>query len=315
MIFMELKELGEQGLIRRIARKAKNKNVLVGIGDDGAVVRVGKKKLVFTVDTLVEGDHFTRSWFTPKQIGMKAIEINVSDIGAMNAVPLYALVSLCLPKNTTLKFVDGLYKGIYSAARKYSLDIIGGNMTHGKQIVVDITLIGELKGKAVLRSGAKPGHVIVASGKLGASCAGLNLFLKKKRGFDAVRKKYLEPKANIGKAYTLAKYASAMEDISDGLASDVRNICNASGCGAVINWEKIPVSGDCEKAARALGKNARNFALFGGEDFELVATVPKKHASKVKGFVVGEVVKGRGLWLAKNGVKKKMENAGYDHFA
>ncbi|MDP6670546.1 MAG: thiamine-phosphate kinase [archaeon] len=311
---MKLKDIGEMGLIKRIAKKARNKNVLVGIGDDGAVLRVGKKKLVVTVDALVENDHFSLDWFSPKQVGMKAVEINVSDIGAMNAKPLYALVSLCLRRDTPLSFVDGLYNGIYSAARKHKLDIVGGNMTHGKQIVVDITLIGEARGKIPLRSGAKHGDLIIASGKLGASAAGLNLFLKKKRGFSVVKKKHLEPKAQLKKAYSLAKYASAMEDCSDGLASEVKNICTASKCGAVIEWEKIPVSAETRKAAKALGKKAKDFALYGGEDFELITTVPKRHAKKVKGFVVGQIVKGRKIYLEKKGVRKELGKAGFDHF-
>ena len=312
---MKINEIGEMGLIKRIARKARNKNVLVGIGDDGAVIKFGGKKLVVTVDALVENDHFSLDWFSPKQVGLKAIEINVSDIGAMNAKPLYALVSLCLRKDTPLSFVDGLYKGIYSAARKHKLDIVGGNMTHGKQIVVDIILIGEARGKIPLRSGAKPGDIIVASGKLGASTAGLNLFLKKKRGFPTVKRKHVEPKAQLKKAYSLAKYASAMEDCSDGLVSEVRNICTASKCGAVIEWEKIPVSAETVKAAKALGKKAEDFALFGGEDFELIATVPKRHAKKVKGFVVGQIIKGKKIFIEKNGKRKELHKAGFDHFA
>jgi len=288
---------------------------LVGIGDDAAVVRFGGKRLVLTVDTLVEDDHFSLKWFSAKQVGMKAIEINVSDIGAMNAVPLYALVSLCLRKDTPLAFVDGLYAGIYNAARKYKVDVIGGNMTHGNQIVVDIMLVGEAKGKILLRSNAKPGDLIIASGTLGASTAGLNLFLRKMKGFNAVKKKHLEPKAQLQKAYAIAKYANAMEDCSDGLASEVRNICDASKCGAVIEWEKIPVARETEKAAKSLGKEAKDFALFGGEDFELIATVPKKNLNKAKGFVVGEIIRERKIFLKKSGVKRELKKAGFDHFA
>ncbi|MAG22079.1 MAG: thiamine-phosphate kinase [Candidatus Diapherotrites archaeon] len=312
---MRLNEIGEHNLIKRITRKAKNRNVLVGIGDDAAVIKTGKGKMVITVDTLVENDHFTLKWFTPKQVGMKAMEINTSDIGAMNAIPRYALVSLCLPKTTTLNFVDGLYKGIYSVADKYGIDIVGGNMTHGHEIVVDITMIGEAKGKIPLRSNARPGDYIISSGNLGASTAGLNLFLKKKSGFAAVKKKHVEPKAKLKKAYALAKYTNAMEDCSDGLASEVRNICAQSKCGAVIEWDKIPVSRETIKAAKAIGLESKNFALFGGEDFELIATVPKKHLSKVKGFVVGRITKEKKIYLKKNGKKEQLEKAGYDHFA
>ncbi len=312
---MKLKEIGEMGLVKRIARKPWRKGVLVGIGDDAAVIRVGKKKLVVTVDSLVQDDHFSLKWFSPKQVGMKAIEVNVSDIAAMNAMPLYALVSLCLPRATPLKFVDGLYKGIYFTAGKYGIDIIGGNITHGKQIVVDATMIGEAKGRIPLRSNAKPGDAIIVSGKLGASTAGLRLFLRKKKGFAAVKRKHTESKAQLKKAHAIAKYSNAMEDCSDGLASEVRNICDASKCGAVLQWEKIPVSAETVKAAKALGKDGREFALFGGEDFELIATVPKRNLKKVKGFVVGRIIKGKKIFLEKNGKKRLLKKAGYDHFA
>ncbi len=312
---MQLKEIGEMALIKRIARKPLHKEVLVGIGDDAAVVRFGGKRLVLTVDTLVQDDHFSLKWFSAKQVGLKAIEINVSDIGAMNAVPLYALVSLCLRKDTKVEFVDQLYDGIYSAARKYKVDVIGGNMTHGNQIVVDIMLVGEAKGKIPLRSNAKPGDLIIASGTLGASTAGLNLFLKKIDGFNSVKKKHLEPKAQLRKAYAIAKYANAMEDCSDGLASEVRNICNASRKGAIIEWEKIPVSKETRRAAAAIGVDAREFALFGGEDFELIATVPKKNLNKLKVFVVGEIIKEKKIYLKKSGIKRELKRVGFDHFA
>jgi thiamine-monophosphate kinase len=272
---------------------------------------------LWTIDTQVENSHFSLKYSTPKQIGKKAMEINVSDIGAMNGKPLYALVSLCLKKNTLVSFVDELYEGIYSVAKKYGIDVVGGNTTHGEQIVVDIALLGEAIGKIPLRSNAKPGDLIIASGNLGSSKAGLELLLKNKKGFVSLKKKHLEPVAQLKKALALSKYANAMEDCSDGLASETKNICEASNCGAILFWKKIPVSVKTKKAAFLLGKDAREFALFGGEDYELIATVPKKHLKKVdeKYFVVGRIIKEKKIFLEKNGKKSLLKKSGYDHFA
>src|SRR3990167_1776364 len=135
---MKLSEIGEFGLIDRIYRKARNKDVLVGIGDDAAIIKVGNKLLAVTTDTLVEGDHFSFDYFTPKQVGKKAIEINVSDIGAMGGMPKYALVSLVLPKEMDVETIDQIYKGMREAGEGYGLDIIGGNITHGTQLVIDV---------------------------------------------------------------------------------------------------------------------------------------------------------------------------------
>jgi thiamine-monophosphate kinase len=150
---MKIKEIGEFGLIDRITKKPKHKDIVVGIGDDCAVVKTKKGLQVLTTDTLVEGDHFKREWFSPKQIGMKAIEINVSDVAAMGAIPKYVLVSLALPKDLDVEFVDGLYNGMWKTCDKYNIEIIGGNMTHSKQMVITITLIGEVdKNNLSLRS-------------------------------------------------------------------------------------------------------------------------------------------------------------------
>ena len=312
---MKISRIGEFGLIDRIKRKAKDKNVLVGIGDDAAVVKIGKKLAVFTTDALVEGDHFSLSYFTPEQVGMKAIEINVSDIGSMGASPKYALVSLALRKNMDVEFVDKLYKGMRKAADKYGIDIIGGNLTHANQIIVDIDLIGFVeKKKLCLRSNAKPGDFILVSGNLGASTAGLNLFLKKIKGYDNVKKKHLEPKAKLHKVKSFLKYINAMEDISDGLASEVSHICEQSKVGAVIYADNVPIKDEVRKAAKAVGKNALDYALYGGEDFELVFTVSEKNLSKVGGFLVGEITKKKNVRIYKNSKESRLKKHGYDHF-
>jgi len=312
---MKLCDLEENRLIERIAEESSSSDVLVGIGDDAAVVKTSGKKMVFTADVLVEGNHFSCEWFSPEQIGMKCVEANVSDIGAMGASPKYMLVSLVLPKETEVDFLDELYRGIHSARKKYGVDLVGGNMSSGEQVVVDVFVAGETDlDRIPLRSHAQQGDYIVASRHVGGSHAGWNLFKKNVEGFDEVKQMYLEPKAHVDWGVKHALAVNAMEDVSDGVASEVRNICLASKCGAVIDFEKIPVLSGVEKACTALKMDARDFALFGGEDYALVATVSEENLDKVDGTVIGRIVEGKELVLERDGKHEKLSRFGWDHF-
>ena len=313
---MKVKDIGEFGLIERITKKLKDKDVLVGIGDDAAVIKTEKGLQVLTTDCLVEGDHFRREWFTPEQIGMKAIEINVSDIAAMGAIPKYVLVELALPEDLDVEFVEELYKGMWKVCDKYNIEIIGGNMTHCENIVISITLTGEVdKNNICLRRGAKPGDFIFVSGHLGNGRAGLRLFQEDLKGFEQVRKSYLEPKAQLETALKIATYANSMIDVSDGLAPEIKHICDESNCGAVIYKDKIPIKDEVRNFARTLNEDEYDYALFGGEDFELVFTVSKEKLDKVNGLLVGEIIKNREIKLSSNGKEKEITESGYDHFS
>ncbi len=312
---MKLKDIGEFGLIERIKRKPKDSSILKGIGDDTAVIKIENKLLLITTDTLVEGDHFSLKYFTPEQVGMKAIEINVSDIGAMGGLPKYALVSLVLPKDTEVNTIERIYKGMRIAGNKHKLEIIGGNITHGKQLVIDIDMIGEVKKEDLcLRSQAKPGDFILTTGDLGSSTAGLNLFLKHIKGHQEVKLKHLEPKAKYHKVKPFLKYINAMIDVSDGLASEVTRICEQSNVGAIIFKDNIPIKENTRKAAKEVKKDPTNYALYGGEDFELVFTVSENNLNKVKGFLVGEITKKKGVRIYEKGKEKIIKKSGYDHF-
>jgi thiamine-monophosphate kinase len=313
---MKIKDIGEFGLIDRITKKPKDKHILVGIGDDAAVIETKKGLQVLTTDCLVEGDHFKRGWFTSKQIGMKAIEINVSDIAAMGAVPKYILVSLVLPKELNVDFVEEMYKGMWNVCDTYGIEIIGGNMTHGDKIVISITLTGEVNKKNLcLRSGAKPEDFILVSGYLGNGRAGLRIFQEKIEGFKQLRKNYLEPKAQIKTALEIAPYANSMIDVSDGLAPEIKHICDESKCGAIIYKEKIPVKDEVREIAKILKENEYDYALFGGEDFELVYTVPKNKIKKIEGYIIGEITKDKTIKLKFHGEEKVIKEKGYDHFS
>ena len=310
---MKIKDIGEFGLIERISKKPKKKDVLVGIGDDAAVVKT-KGLQVLTTDCLVEGDHFRCDWFTPMQIGKKAIEINVSDVASMGGIPNYALVSLCLPKDLDVDFVDEMYEGFWQSCEKYNIDIIGGNMSRSKQIMISIVLIGTVdKENLTLRSGAKPGDLIFVSGSIGYGRAGLRLLQEEIKGFQQVRKRYLEPKAKLDFSNKISFYVNSMIDISDGLASEIKHICDDSNCGAVIYKDRIPIDDEVRNLAYHLSEDAFDYALYGGEDFELLYSVSKENKDDVIGICIGEITS-KNIFLMLRDKKIRMKNHGYDHF-
>jgi thiamine-monophosphate kinase len=312
---MKIKDIGEFGLIDKITKKPKNKDIVIGIGDDAAVIKQQKGLQVLTTDCLVEGDHFRREWFSSKQIGMKAIEINVSDVAAMGGQPKYVLVSLTLPENIDVDFVEDLYSGMWKVCDKYNIEIIGGNMSHCEKIVISITLTGIVnKNKLGLRNKAKPGDFIFVSNHLGCGHAGLRLFQNKINGFKKVKMKYLEPKAQLDFALKFASYINAMIDVSDGLAPEIRHICNKSNCGAIIYRENIPIDNDVRIIAKLLNENEYDYALYGGEDFALVYTVSKDNLNKINGYLVGEITEDKNIFIRQNNRLKRLTKSGYDHF-
>ncbi len=306
---------GEFALIKRLTKKPVSKGIVKGIGDDTAVIKVGDKYLTLTTDTLVDGDHFSLKYFTPGQVGKKAVEINVSDVGAMGAIPRYFLVSLVLPKNIDVEIIENIYKGMWEVCDKYKIEILGGNVTHANQLIIDICMIGEAKKENLkFRSAAKPGDLILVSGDLGSSTAGLNLFLKNIDGHKEVKKKHLEPEAKFYKVKPFLKYINAMIDVSDGLASEITRICEQSNTGAIIYADLVPIKLLTNKAAESLKKDALDFALYGGEDFELIYTVSEKNLNKVKGILVGKITREKGIRISKDGNEELLTKQGYDHF-
>ena len=316
---MKISDIGEIGLIKGIARNTKlfSSDIVKGIGDDAAVLEFDKKSyLLLTTDTLVEDDHFSLKWVKPEQIGSKAIESNVSDIAAMGGFPKYALISLTLPKNTDVNFFNKLYYGINKTCRKYKISVIGGNLSSGKKILITVSLVGLVqKNNLCLRSDAKPNDFIAVTGNLGNSRAGLELFRHNKKGksIDC----YLNPKSKLSIARKLSKYTNAMEDVSDGLASEVLNICSESKVGAVIYKDLIPLDKNTIKDAKKLKRDPYDFALYGGEDYELVFTINERQLKNLKGIkcmVVGEILpRKKGVYLYYKSKKNKLKY-GYEHF-
>jgi thiamine-monophosphate kinase len=318
---MLIKDLGgEFALLKRVLKQVDDTSVVVGPGDDCAVLEhTSEKYLIVTTDMMVEEDHFSLKWHSPKQIGMKLMEANVSDIVSMGGNPKYVLISMSIKKDSTVEFVEELYSGMYESAKRHEVLIVGGDTTHGTEYVFNISMIGEVpKDRLMLRSGAKIGDIICVTGHLGSSTAGLKLLLAGKVGFV---KDHLEPSSRTEKeAKTIAKYANAMIDVSDGLASEVRHICEESGVGAVIEQEKIPLDKTTIDSAKSLSLDPYDFALYGGEDFELVFTIRQEKIDELKKkfsdfTVVGKVLEqNEGIHLLKKGKKTEMKK-GYDHFS
>ena len=318
---MKIKDIGgEFGLIERIKNKIKlySKEVVAGIGEDAAVLEHGKNNyLLLTTDMLVENIHFSLKYSTPEQIGMKAVEQNVSDIASMGGLPKFAVVSLALPNGIGAGFVDKFYDGINKKSRKYGISIVGGNMAHSREIVVNIAMIGFAeKRHLALRSGAKANDFIFCSGDAGKSSVGLELLRHKIKGKSI--KKHLEPVCRLDLARKLVKIGiNSMIDVSDGVAPEVEHICKESNVGAMIYADKIPISKDTIADSKKIKKNPLDFALYGGEDFELVFTASKNKLYKLKKYdvtVIGEIVdKKYGVKLIKNNKKLNLEG-GFDHF-
>jgi thiamine-monophosphate kinase len=320
---MKLSDIGgEFAFIKRVTGISYGDPAIVkGVGDDCAVLEYTPDTyLLVTVDMMVENSHFSLEWHSPRQVGKKLMEVNVSDIIAMGGTPRWAFISLALTRDTEVEFMDEFYSGLYDSARKHGVALVGGDTTHGREMALNIALIGDVEKQFVrFRSGARPGNLICVTGTLGKSEAGLKLLQKRKK--DGYLEGYLEPKCRLAEeGKTIARRASAMIDVSDGLGSEVAHICDESGTGARVDWEAIPLSRETIDAARSVGGDPYQYALYGGEDFELVFTIPPEQCEGLRRefsdfTVVGEILpKDDGLFILKGGRRLEIKK-GYDHFA
>ncbi len=315
----KLSELGESGLIKSIAGMLEyfeDDELFKGVGDDCAVLKEkdAKEYTLLTTDMLVEGDHFDLDWQDPWQIGWKSIIVNISDIAAMGGLPRWGLISIAFPDDITVPFADELFKGMISASERYGLNLIGGDTTHGDNLVINIALIGKVEESYLcLRGDAEVGDLICVSGDLGKSWAGLELFRSGKKGYTDY---YLKPDCRLEFARKVAPHVNAMIDVSDGLASEVTHIAEESGVGAEVEKSKIPISEKTLKTGRSLNKDPMSWALSGGEDFELIFTVPQKELKNIDGdfTIVGRIIQ-KGLYLMDEKGKKMKLEGGYDHFS
>lgn len=297
----EISQLGEFGLIDRLTKDLKviNKSTLKSVGDDAAVLSYPDSRVLVTTDLLLEGVHFDFTYVPLKHLGYKAIAVNLSDIYAMNGTPRQVTVSLGISQRFTIEHIEELYAGMRLACEVYGVDIVGGDTTASKQgLVISITCIGDAKeDEIVYRDGAKDTDLICVSGNLGAAYMGLQLLEREKvasngrRDFvpDFKGKEYLierqlkpEPRRDIIEALRKAGVKpTSMMDISDGLSSELIHICNGSHAGCRIYEERIPIDYQTAVMAEELNMNLVTAALNGGEDYELLFTVPLSDFEKV----------------------------------
>ncbi|MEW5739682.1 MAG: thiamine-phosphate kinase [Myxococcota bacterium] len=251
----------------------------LGPGDDCAVLPPTKATTCVTTDAVVEGVHFTRRAFSFEDVGHKALAVNLSDLAAMGARPTWALCALGLPTDVTVTQLRAVARGMAALARLHEVQLLGGNVTRAKQLSLTLTLAGEIpRGRRpLLRSGAKPGDVLYTSGFLGDAAAALHLATRRKPVPRALALAQRRPAPHLAWAQAAAPFASAAIDVSDGLVQDLGHVCVASGVGADVEGEALPLSPSLRDALAP--ELARQLALTGGEDYVVLATVPERRAA------------------------------------
>ncbi len=333
---MDVSELGEFGLIARIARRLPpyGEDVRAAVGDDVAVLALdGESYLLATCDVQVERVHFRRESITPYQLGRRAAAINLSDIAAKGGTPEHFLVSLALPGALEVGWVEELYEGLGDEAAGHGADVVGGNLSRTDgPVVVDVFLLGKVKAdEVVLRSGARAGDALLVTGSLGG-VAGLALLEQGEAGFseewEEVLERYLTPIPRVreGRVIASSGRATSMIDVSDGLSSDVAHICDQSGVGVRLFADHLPLSAGVRSVAAVTGRTGWSLALEGGEEYELCWTVPPGTEEEIAARVeeetgtpvtcVGEILPGEeGRWVVlPDGSEIPLLARGWDHF-
>lgn len=323
---MKVSELGEFGLIERLARMAgeKDERLLIGIGDDAAAWKGDASIQLATVDSLIQGVHFPADTVPWTELGWKALAVNLSDIAAMGGVPGYALVSLALPPQTEVDDVTALYTGLLKLAKKYGVTIVGGDISDAPMVVINVTVLGSSPRKRLLtRSTAKPGELIAVTGYLGAAAAGLEMLTKKLEFEPKVtadfRQAFFRPTPRLAEGQLLLEQGvKTAIDISDGLLADLSQIGKASQVGARIDANRVPVA---PRVKAAFGEKALELALTGGEDYELLFTAKAEVIARIKKATscpisaIGEITAGQGVTVVdRRGKPMELGRAGWEHF-
>ncbi len=320
---MDVSQLGEFGLIERLTRIVGAKgspDLIVGPGDDAAVWRVGGEYLIATTDAMVEGVHFLPERARWEDVGWKALAANLSDIAAMGGTPLFALVTLALPPETSAETMDALYRGLGESAHEYEVIIAGGDVVRAPQVSVTVALMGraaqhDSEPHLLRRNTALPGDVIAVTGTLGDSAAGLRRLKAGTAANDPIVLRHTRPTPRIeaGRAAVEAGVRCGI-DVSDGLLQDVGHVCEMSNAGAVLRAADVPLShGLCA----AFPDDALELACTGGEDYELLLIGPAAAVSRVPDVtVIGEIVDGppSTTLLDENGSEIKFAITGWDAF-
>jgi thiamine-monophosphate kinase len=350
--FTPVSEVGEFGLIARLRDRlgdaADARDLVLGIGDDAAVYRVGgagsdgpSRVHVVTTDALVEGVHFDRTYVPLRALGWKAVAVNASDVCAMNARPRFATVTLGLPNNLSVEGAEALYAGVAEACERYGVAVVGGDTTAAARLVLSVTVIGEAEESAVVaRRGAEPGDLLCVTGDLGSAAAGLQVLIAGKDAmtegdgassappqpdlaeFAYVVERQLLPQARLDRVEAWAEAGvrpSALIDVSDGLASEAHHLAEAGTVGVVIDGGLLPVHVQTALAAERFDARPEAYVLYGGEDYELLFTLPEAEAPRLDAdtyAVVGQVVEpDEGVVLRlPDGNRVPLRAGGYRHY-
>ena len=309
--------MNEADLVRRVRELFSPR-----IGDDAAVI----ENQVLTTDMLVEDVDFTRA--TPLRfVARKSLAVNLSDLAAMGAAPAYALLALALPP-WALERADELLDAYAEAARQYGIEIVGGDFSRAEKLTIAVTAIGRIVTRPLLRGGARAGDRIYLSRPVGGSGAGFALLGKDVAAYaqrefieSAIRRHVdPEPELALGMALAAIEQVTSCIDVSDGLSSDLHHLCDASGCGAEIEKERIPVFPELQSYGRTFGIDVRNAVLHGGEEYALLFTSSLRESElstrlKRPVYAIGRMTKERGVLLMEEGVARPLEPRGWDHFA
>lgn len=336
-IDLKMQDIGEFGFIRSIMNNCHflPEKLIKGIGDDCAVIGPYEDKVfLITTDLLVEGVHFILEKISYEELGQKAVTVNLSDIAAMGGNALHLFVSIAIPRSMSLEAINSIYRGIKAMCSLYSVNILGGDTSSSiKNLMICMTVIGDaVENEVLYRHGAGPGDRIYVTGSLGDSAAGLRL-IKEEFSAPAALASYLKqahnrptPFLEAGRIIAQSGFVSTMIDLSDGLVSDLRHVCEASSVGAMIYHNHLPLSAELKAIAEINHFDPYELALSGGEDYRLLVTVPVNNIEPFQKifergdpcpvYLVGEITKELGIKIARpDGVEELPEVTGFNHFA
>lgn len=319
-----LRDRGEIALLEEIRRLIPSApGVLVGPGDDAAVLERSRHRVLLTTDALVEGVHFRRRWLSARELGGRAFAVAASDVAAMGGRVRAVVLAIAAPSSWPVVDLRGVVRGVEGAARRAGGALVGGNLTAAREVALTVTVLGDAPARPVLRTGARPGDRLFVTGRLGGAAFGLRLLAHARslRSGETARRCWRRPVARLqaGRALATAGIASAMMDLSDGLLVDAGRLARVSGVRLAIDVSRLPLA----PVLRGLAPgDARGLALRGGEDYELLFTVPPRHLARLRRLAlgcpvtcIGEVGSGRGVSVGA-GDRRFVAPArtGYEHF-
>lgn len=321
-------DVGEHRFLDALCRRLRGRRrgdgptILVEPGDDCAVLAASPHPQAMTTDTLVEGVHFRPAWLSARELGRRATTVNLSDLAAMAATPTAVLMSVTVPPSTPVATLDDILDGCADACEEAGAALVGGNLARGNPLSLTLTAIGDVRGPRLERAGARAGDLLVVTGTLGDAAAAVAAWLAGDEPTAALRLRWVAPTARVAAARTLAAAgASAAIDLSDGLRADLGHLCRASGVGAIVERARLPRSAD----VAVLDDAGSDFALSGGEDYELLLACPPEleprlpalsHACGIALTVVGRCTEAADLLLQQaDGRLGPLGAIGYDHFS